>query len=76
MNMHYWIITDKKGNLIGLDSIGLDSNSGGYPFATKDLRAAKLWTDKEDAELYVKRVSYGTGAAHGYEVRELFARVE
>jgi hypothetical protein len=57
----YYIITNPNGVWVGVDQ-----NSGGYPFETDYLQSVRIWNDKVEAESYCEKFW-----ERGYTVREL-----
>jgi hypothetical protein len=45
--LEYYVCVNEKGELMGLDR-----DSGGYPFIAPNLNWVHFWTKKEDAEKY------------------------
>jgi hypothetical protein len=46
----YWILIDRTGK-----PVGLDQDSGGYPFISSHPSTTKYWTSKEDAVKYASK---------------------
>jgi len=50
--------------------VGIDNNSGGYPFKTKDWRSARLWRTIAEAKEYRKMFS-DTYTHGGWKIKEI-----
>jgi hypothetical protein len=74
MNWIYYVVADRNGKLYGVDK-----DSGGYPFETKDLRNIELFRNKEDAEEYARGFDNSPQTFAGrlpFSVKELRAHTE